>query len=443
MRRGVRWRFAAALLAAFILPGCGGGDAGSSSAPAKAGNNSGATFSEGSAGSASAINVQAITVNSGVTGQFPNMVMTSVTICAPGSSACQTIPNIQVDTGSSGLRLLASTVTLPLPAVVSADSGAAYGECVAFADGVAWGSLAIADVKLGGESAASMSVQVIQDNGVGPAIPASCSAQGIPEDSLALLGANGILGVGPLLQDCGDYCAGTADAIYYLCPAGSSCVEATLPTAGQVGNPAAFLAQDNIAQDNNGVILQLPAIPATGASSASGSMVFGIGTRANNALTAAVIAVSDGVNAGSFSAVYGGATLTGGVFDSGSSGLYFDDAGIPTCTQSTTAGDLSGFFCPGTETALSLVPINVTIIGSNGVSVLITANVANALFLVTQPGAANLSVFNDLAGPAGSMLPDAFVFGAPFFFGRSVYTAFEQRSTPSGAGPYFAFQAYP
>jgi hypothetical protein len=40
-------------------------------------------------------------------------------------------------------------------------------------------------------------------------------------------------------------------------------------------------------------------------------------------------------------------------------------------------------------------------------------------------------------------LPDAFDFGVPFFFGRSVYTAFEQRSTSSGAGPYVAFQAYP
>ena len=141
--------------------------------------------------------------------------------------------------------------------------------------------------------------------------------------------------------------------------------------------------------------------------------------------------------------VYRGATLTRGFFDSGSSGLYFNDAGLPACLSSTAAGDLSGFYCPGAETELSLVPISITVIGTNGVSSVVLANVGNAQFLVTQPGAASLGVFNDLAGPAGSALPDAFDFGASFFFGRSVYTAFEQRSTASGPGPYFAYQAYP
>jgi Protein of unknown function (DUF3443) len=77
------------------------------------------------------------------------------------------------------------------------------------------------------------------------------------------------------------------------------------------------------------------------------------------------------------------------------------------------------------------------------VSVAVSANIGNAQFLATQPGAATLNAFDDLAGPAGSVLPNGFDLGLPFFYGRSVYTAFEQRSTSSGAGPYFAFQSCP
>jgi hypothetical protein len=42
-------------------------------------------------------------------------VFTSVTICVPGQSSCQTIGGVLVDTGSSGLRLLGSAVSLTLP----------------------------------------------------------------------------------------------------------------------------------------------------------------------------------------------------------------------------------------------------------------------------------------------------------------------------------------
>jgi hypothetical protein len=188
-------------------------------------------------------------------------------------------------------------------------------------------------------------------------------------------------------------------------------------------------------------VLQLPAIADAGATSVSGSLIFGIGTQANNALSAPVIAVPDsGTTAGAFQAVYRGTTLTDSFIDSGSSGLYFNDASIATCPSSGVEGDLSGFYCPGPSTALSSVPINVTITGSNGVSAALTLTVANALYLFTQPGGSALGAFDDLGGPAGSILPNAFDFGVPFFFGRSVFTAFEQRSTPAGSGPYFAYQ---
>ena len=57
------------------------------------------------------------------------------------------------------------------------------------------------------------------------------------------------------------------------------------------------------------MILQLPAIDATGAASATGYLVFGIGTENNNALNGAGIYTVDG--SGNFSTTFGGSVLSG------------------------------------------------------------------------------------------------------------------------------------
>ncbi len=101
------------------------------------------------------------------------------------------------------------------------------------------------------------------------------------------------------------------------------------------------------ATDNNGVVLQLPAIADAGATSVSGSLIFGIGTQANNALSAPVIAVPDsGPTAGAFQAVYRGTTLTDSFIDSGSSGLYFNDASIAHVPEHRRRGRPLGVLLP-------------------------------------------------------------------------------------------------
>lgn len=66
------------------------------------------------------------------------MLTTSVTVCVPGTSNCVTIDNVQVDTGSQGLRVLASQLpaSLELPAVpATPPAGMANtlnGECSVF-----------------------------------------------------------------------------------------------------------------------------------------------------------------------------------------------------------------------------------------------------------------------------------------------------------------------
>ncbi len=65
-------------------------------------------------------NVQAISVTTGpeaASGSLAiNSAFTSVTVCVPGSTTqCQVISGVLVDTGSSGLRILSSAVTVSLP----------------------------------------------------------------------------------------------------------------------------------------------------------------------------------------------------------------------------------------------------------------------------------------------------------------------------------------
>ena len=392
---------AAALLA--LLAACGG-DGGSG------GGSGGDTI--GSPGP----NVQPIVVNPGPAGDYVNGLFTSVTICVPGSSSCQTIDGVLVDTGSMGLRLVASVVTLPLPPQASA-AGAPLLECNQFQDSFQWGPVVRADIKLAGEQAPSVPLQLVGGSAV--AVPDACAASGVPpQHTVDELGANGILGVGLFRQDCGPACTQSGSrnpGIYYSCPA-SGCVPSAAGLDQQVQNPVWLFPQDN-----NGVIVQLPSVPALGAPSVSGSLVFGIGTRSNNGLGAALVYRVDDV--GNFTTVFQGRSYPASFVDSGSNGLYFLDAGtagLQSCR------DNDAFYCPPTTASLQ-----ATNRGASGTSAPVDFMVANAATLFNTPN----NAFSNLGGTN----PGAFDWGLPFFFGRNVYTAIELQTTPGGAGPYFAY----
>src|SRR4029077_9974857 len=127
-----------------------------------------------------------------------------------------------------------------------------------------------ADVKMAGETAGSIPIQVIGLDRF-PAIPSDCSSQGTAEETLNDLNANGILGVGLFREDCGLGCALTGSSnpgLYYACPTPAGCVVTTEQVANQVQNPVSHFATDN-----NGVVIQLPSVPAGGAASTSGTML--------------------------------------------------------------------------------------------------------------------------------------------------------------------------
>jgi hypothetical protein len=388
----------------------------------------------GGGGTVSGSNAIAIQVNLGPnspSSDYVNGAFTSVTVCTPGTSTCETVDNVLVDTGSYGLRLIGSTFNSSLLPTQSNGSGQT-GECTLFADNsYTWGTVAIADIELGGEVAHSVPVNLI--NSTFP-VPSGCSAgaggtSGAPtnDNSVLLLGAKGILGVGPFQPDCGSSCAAsaTSDAnsnpSYWSCTS-SICVAAAEPVASQVQNPVALFATDN-----NGVIMELPAISGNGASTVNGSLVFGIGTESNNQIGSSLIVYANSSTA-DFTTSFNGTALSQSFIDSGSNGLYFNDSSLPQCGSSSAA---PGFYCPS-----STQNFNATMIGTNNGQVDVAFSIVNAVNLLSS---SNDAAYNDIGGVTGSLINDSFDWGLPFFYGLNVYFAIDGKSTPSGDGPYYAF----
>lgn len=393
--------------ALFFLMGCGGGS--SATLPPNQIETSGA-------------NVAAIQVNTGPSASgvlYANGAFVSVTVCVPGTSTCQTIPDVLVDTGSYGLRIVSSLLTVTLPQEMASD-GNPMAECVGFLDSYTWGPVQMADVEISSEKASAAPIQVLSDSDY--AVPTSCSdkAPGASADTVANLGSNGIIGVGQLPQDCGSNATCSAsNNQYYSCPSATTCAPIAATVAQQVQNPVALFPTDN-----NGVIIELPAVSGAEAT-VSGSLVFGIGTESNNGLNGATVYTANPTNL-NFSTAFNGADYTNAAFiDSGSNAYFFPDTNIPACSSSSGA---SAFYCPTSTQNLS-----ATNSGSNGASGTVNFTIANAVTMFTNDP--NDAAYADLGGGASGY----FDWGLPFFYGRNVYTSIEGKTAPGGTPPYWAY----
>ncbi|WP_321791405.1 DUF3443 domain-containing protein [Caballeronia sp. J97] len=356
-------------------------------------------------------NVQTIRVSSTPT-NTRNMLQTSVTICVPGTNTCQTIDNIQVDTGSHGLRVLASALdsSIALPLLAGSSQSAIVAECAVFGSGYTWGAVRTADVRLASQVARSTSVQLIADIAAGNAAQ-DCSQSGLPMLSASSLRGNGILGVGPFTADCGAGCAASAMPRWYYDCVSSNCVSSKVSVAQQVTNPVA-----NFATDNNGVLIELPDVPDSGASAVTGTMTFGIGSQSNNLLGSATVLKSNSLS-GYVTTDFGGSQYGSSFIDSGSNGVFF---------PSTTLAKCGVWYCPSTPQTIA-----ATIRSSSGAQSAVSFTIAQSTALF---GTGHFA-FDNLAGTASGY----FDWGLPFFYGRRVFTALDGRPTPAGPGPYYAF----
>jgi hypothetical protein len=379
-------------------------------------------------------NVMALTVNGAncAAGSYANKPCVSVTICAPGDTTnCQTVNDILLDTGSYGLRVFKSAMNTTLSNALAASpvqiSSNTVAECVNFGDGTSdWGPVENATLLLGSEPAVNVPVHVIDSTFTGQA--AKCSGA---DASPAAAGFNGILGVGLLVQDCPDCVSSPSNGMYFACGV-STCTGSEVPLAKQVTNPIALIPVDPAVDptnssglaDNNGVIIMLPLIGLGGVADADGYVVFGIGTRTNNA--------PSGVNtytANTGNRITTNFTNQSGIesfLDTGSNGLFFPEgsSGLVTCTSET-------WYCPGST--VSLTATNVSSSGTLTGTIPFSIGNTNAL-----DSTAN-SVFIELGANSTVGNQSVFDWGLPFFLGRNVYVGFTGKSSSLGMGPYWSY----
>jgi hypothetical protein len=415
--RGLRLGLLLSLV--WVLAACGGGSSGSSSTVTVTGGS--VVGLPASAASINDANVTAISVESGP-GNNVNIPYVTVTVCSPGTATCKTIDHVLLDTGSTGLRLFASALgaspALALPAHKIGNSST-ITECAQFLNSMAWGAVKVADVVIAGKRAASVPVQVLDSNyptvlnflcGSSP-VMASSAAVG---SNTTLLSANGILGASLFVNDGQHYfnCAPTANR---------SCLINPQPAASQqVQNPVALFVGDN-----NGVVVQLPNVPAAGAQSAQGYLIFGVSTRTNNGLgTANVVPVDP--STGYFTTTLRGRALSRSFIDSGSNGLFFNDPFTNSLLSTTCNSAAAGFYCPTLTQNLSAS------IQLANTAVAVNFSIGNA----DQLFSASNFAFNNVGG---AMNNSSFDWGLPFFFGRSVYTVIEGTTAGAVNGPFYAF----
>jgi hypothetical protein len=438
-----------------VLAGCGGGGSGIVTSTSNNGSGNGSGN-----GGGQAANAVTMTVDAGPdpsAGYDVDTPFITVTVCAPGSTTnCQVIDHVEVDTGSYGLRIISTALNTSVASALpseAASNGSPLVECTQFADGFSWGPVKTANVQVGGESASSVPMQVMGDPSFENEIPTACSSTGTEEDTVATFGANAILGIGPFADDCGGGCANSAaNGWYYACPASgtsaASCTGVAVIEKQQVTNPVALFPTDN-----NGEVIQMPAV-AEGAGTATGTLIFGIGTEGNNSVGAKTILTAN-TSYGDVSTSYvthGGQQqyLPYSYFDTGSNAYYFSDDSIPSSQGCSSypgynSQQPDSWFCPASELTLS-----ATNTGENGTESTATFSVGNAytLFNSSQSG----TVFGDIGASSGSQLSAcgtqssaatnvgcAFDFGFPFFLGKTVYIAYAGANTAWGNGPYYGY----
>ncbi|MFC0400195.1 DUF3443 family protein [Paraburkholderia rhizosphaerae] len=402
----------AVLAFVLALAGCGGGGAGGTSAV-------GSQISSAT----QAPNTVSVTVDQKF--NLVNAPYVTVTICAPGTSNCATIDHVVVDTGSVGLRLVRSAVPSSLGLVNVKDSaqGNTLAECVEFASGIAWGPISTVDLKIAGETAPSLPVQIVDDSFA--SIPTDCAEAGpdMAAKGASSFGGNGLIGLDVIRHDCQTSCQFAAASIYYDC-AGSNCTGIPVPLAEQVPNPVT-----KFATDNNGVTLSFPAVGQGGKSTVSGTMTFGVNTQSNNVLPANAQSITT-TPFGEVAASFDGLPMPG-VLDSGSGAYFFVDPSISQCPSSFSN---QPWFCPAGPATIS-----ASLQSESGGTLGVSFTLFNA---VSELGNGSNAAHAGIGQNVGLFGEGELDMGMTYFYGKTITFGIPDSDQPStGTAPFYAIQS--
>lgn len=364
-----------------------------------------------------------LVVDGGINGTALNRSYITLTICQVGTSNCQTIDHIVVDSGSTGLRINQSALTVGGLTPLSYNGAPIY-QCMQYAAGYAFGPVVNLDLRIAGESAFNIPVQIFEYNNP-DMVPNSCS-YGMPPANLATgFGANGIIGINPISNPNNDYTPGGV----YTCDS-NTCTEVSnpnnIPQVLNINPIAAFV------NDNNGAIFSLPKVSSAATmESQLGTLTFGLNTQDNNQVSNSVSKLLGSPNTDTwpvgFFIANTGSQNTVAMFDSGTP-TYSMNVPIPFCTS-----PYDNVYCPanGPYTIISmlsgvyggtLIPLTSTIVNYSYLGGFTNVMPYLGQSIVSIPSVANT------------------LYGLPAFFGNNIYLGFKGAGssgsvTPLGQGP--------
>jgi len=350
----------------------------------------------------------------------PNKACTTVVICNSNQTNCTSITDLRVDTQTSGIHIfqdaLPSTLYTSLQNISTTNGN--LGNCFNYEGYSYWGNVFQAIVLLNGQKA-SVPIQIIDNTKTHPTTSEStnlCTSLTNTPTNSSKAHYQGIFGIGPKQQDCGSSCVSTPSIYYYSCPNGlaqsiATCTQTTVPLNQQITNPIAELAENN-----NGVILQLPQVPSAGVPSVEGSIILGIDTETNNASTGTQYIPT---NTDTSISVSSQGQSYSAMINAAASAFTF-----PSTITTGTVNQIT-YYCPTTAQNFTSM-----IYGSQNIP--LTFSIGNATSLLGHSS----YVFAELGIPSSQ---NTIIYGIPFFFGKSVFVGFENRSSSLGQGPYYAF----
>jgi Protein of unknown function (DUF3443) len=351
----------------------------------------------------------------------PQTPFISIKICSPDNpSNCQIIDHIEVDTGSSGLRIAYDALSpalrsgkRQLPLVST--GGSILTECETYVSSFAYGPIVRADVFIAGEKATDSKIQIFGHPRY--TVPRDCRQQGGADlHTPQTFGANGLIGVS--FEELDDF------ALYYNCQSNTT----------QCVRNSKFLGIPNtvtqFAKNNNGVVLSLPALTTPDSlDPVEGTLTFGISTQNNNTPGINTLTlINDGTTSdrsGTFDAKVG-STWYMGYIDSGTDTIYFFDDLDPALKPCPASGWYAGFYCP---TKPQNLVFNLADTGTRKTKGAFNYTVANAsIALASSPFA-----YTNIGGisSSSSNLDNAMAFGLSVFFGNNMYFLFNNQKASS------------